>query len=616
MKWSLIAFVAFSMSILSSSVSSLDAGMQDATPLGELRARLTYAVVIGNERYDNFPDYPGAARAAREMAAHLESTGVVIATGGPLIDAGWEEIGHALLEFSGATRDGGIGIMYFAGHTYAVDSDNFMVPSDTLAADSGTYRRSLFPLNSVWSFPRGREPGVLFAILETRGVLGLFSPPLVGSGTGLADFLLPGNVVIAASHRIGPVMVNPIGSLETPRPRGGWLDRILGRDRPDVPAFTRAIIDSASLVDGDTILGLEDAALQAAEASGFQQRPAIFHSGRGATDLAFFRRAFEDAAAAVNGTVSESAVNFSGSGLGASDLIKMMEALRLAPYLDSAGVATIGYGHTSGVRMSHARISGDEAERLLEMDIALAQAGIDDVVEVPLNPNQKAALLSFVFNVGVQAFWDSTLLGRVNEGDSEGVAAEMLRWVHVTRNGALVQEEGLVARRQLEAFLYLMPPDDIDGSSLIRLFQPFYPEPRIDDGVRLQGFGTRIDECDLCEETDTVDRETALVWLDGDTQRLTHQIDALLDVPVSRGQMAALISFTHRVGLEGFFRSPVYLRLQAGNYRGAANALRFDYGGLGDERMEVNDREIRQRAAEASLFFANIGPTGQVAGDA
>jgi lysozyme len=615
MKWSLIALVAFSMSILSFSADSTSADIPDNAPLEELRVRLTYAIVIGNEHYDNFPDYPGAAKAAHELAAHLASTGVIIATGGPLINASWDEIGHALLEFSGATRDGGIGIMYFAGHTYAVDSDNFMLPSDAQAAGSGSFRRSLFPLSSVWSFPRGREPGVLFTILETRGVLGLFNPPLVGSGTGLADFVVPGNVVVATAHRIGPIIVNPIGSLEVPRPAAGWLSWFRGGRASSVPAFTRAIIDGSSLVAGDTILGLEEAALQTAEASGFLQRPAIYHSGRLGTDLVFFRRAFEDAAAAVRDAAIDSAVNFSGSGLGASDLIRMMEALRLAPYLDSAGIATIGYGHTSGVGISSGRISEDEAERLLRVDIAVAQAGMDGVVRVPLNPNQKAALLSFVFNVGVQAFWDSTLLERINEGDRQGAAAEMLRWVNVTRNGSHIQEEGLVARRQLEAFLFLMPPEDIDASSLIQLFQPFFAEPQMHNGERMQGFGTRIDECNLCEQLDEVDLETALVWLDVDTQILTHQIDALVDVPLSRGQMVAVVSFAHRVGLEGFFRSPVYLRLQAGNYLGAANALRFGYGGLSDEHIELNERDIKQQAAEASLFFADMGPTDQTPGD-
>ncbi len=44
------------------------------------------------------------------------------------------------------------------------------------------------------------------------------------------------------------------------------------------------------------------------------------------------------------------------------DLIKKYEGLRLSSYVDSAGVWTIGYGHTGGVKMGDV-ITKEEAER-------------------------------------------------------------------------------------------------------------------------------------------------------------------------------------------------------------------------------------------------------------
>ena len=54
----------------------------------------------------------------------------------------------------------------------------------------------------------------------------------------------------------------------------------------------------------------------------------------------------------------------------AKDLIELFEGLRLRAYRDPVGVATIGYGHTSGVRMGDV-ITKEQAEILLEADMTL-----------------------------------------------------------------------------------------------------------------------------------------------------------------------------------------------------------------------------------------------------
>jgi lysozyme len=53
---------------------------------------------------------------------------------------------------------------------------------------------------------------------------------------------------------------------------------------------------------------------------------------------------------------------------------------------------------------------------------------IATLIKIPLSPGQRDALLSFVFNVGEQAFARSTLLSRLDEGKYVVVPDEMRRW--------------------------------------------------------------------------------------------------------------------------------------------------------------------------------------------
>lgn len=129
--------------------------------------------------------------------------------------------------------------------------------------------------------------------------------------------------------------------------------------------------------------------------------------------------------------------------------IKRWEGLRLTAYRDVGGKWTIGYGHTAGAREGM-RITEREAEIWLRRDLTQAELAVDDAVKVPLSDPQFGALVSFVFNVGVGAFRRSTLLRKLNAGDYEAVAHELLRW---TKAGGK-QVPGLVNRRNAEIGLW------------------------------------------------------------------------------------------------------------------------------------------------------------------
>ena len=136
------------------------------------------------------------------------------------------------------------------------------------------------------------------------------------------------------------------------------------------------------------------------------------------------------------------------------DLIKQYEGLRLHAYQDSAGVWTIGWGHTGDVRRGQS-ITVHQAEALLALDIAIAAAAVNRHVEAPLSQNMFDALVSFTFNFGEKRLAQSTLLKKLNLRDYHAAAAEFPKWVKATVRGKKITLPGLVRRRAAERSLFL-----------------------------------------------------------------------------------------------------------------------------------------------------------------
>lgn len=131
------------------------------------------------------------------------------------------------------------------------------------------------------------------------------------------------------------------------------------------------------------------------------------------------------------------------------ELIKKHEGLRLSAYLCPAGVPTIGYGHTKGVKLGQV-ITEAEAEQFLIEDLKTSEQEIDRH-NLQLNQNQFDALVSFVFNVGAGNFRSSTLLRRVKlNPDDRDIENQFKRWAYA--KGRVLP--GLVKRRNDEAKLY------------------------------------------------------------------------------------------------------------------------------------------------------------------
>ncbi|KAA0576665.1 glycoside hydrolase family protein [Azospirillum sp. Sh1] len=155
----------------------------------------------------------------------------------------------------------------------------------------------------------------------------------------------------------------------------------------------------------------------------------------------------------------------------AVDLVKHFEGLYPTAYLCPAGVPTIGYGHTAGVKMGQS-ITAEQADAFLAADLTEAAGRVDALVKVALNDDQRGALSSFVFNLGAGSLGSSTLLKMLNAGDYAGAADQFGRWVYATVNGKPTKLAGLVARRAAEAALFS------GGAAVLPAEQP-HPMPQM-----------------------------------------------------------------------------------------------------------------------------------------
>ena len=126
-------------------------------------------------------------------------------------------------------------------------------------------------------------------------------------------------------------------------------------------------------------------------------------------------------------------------------LVMLYEGTVLQSYRDPIGIVTACVGHTGPELRMGQRYTRQQCEDMLYGDL-LKHAQALDCIKQPMTDGQKAAFLSFAFNVGNKAFCDSTLARKANAGDMAGACAELSRW---TRAGGR-ELPGLVKRRAAE----------------------------------------------------------------------------------------------------------------------------------------------------------------------
>lgn len=133
------------------------------------------------------------------------------------------------------------------------------------------------------------------------------------------------------------------------------------------------------------------------------------------------------------------------------DLIAKYEGCRLEAYKCPAGVWTIGYGHTAGVKEGDTLASEQAAKTLLKEDLAKYGGYVNACVKkgmigFALNQNQFDALTSFCYNCG-----NGNLQKLVEGRDAATVADKLLLY---NKGGGKVLP-GLARRREEERELFL-----------------------------------------------------------------------------------------------------------------------------------------------------------------
>lgn len=130
--------------------------------------------------------------------------------------------------------------------------------------------------------------------------------------------------------------------------------------------------------------------------------------------------------------------------------IKAAEGFRATAYRDVAGVWTIGYGETAGVKAGDT-ITEAEADHRLRVRVVVCAFDVQQLVRLPLTQGELDALIDFEYNLGRSSLAHSTLLAKLNAGDLAGAAAEFPRW----SNAAGHQVAGLLTRRMQERGWFL-----------------------------------------------------------------------------------------------------------------------------------------------------------------
>ena len=130
------------------------------------------------------------------------------------------------------------------------------------------------------------------------------------------------------------------------------------------------------------------------------------------------------------------------------NLIKEFEGLRLTAYRCPAGVYTIGYGHTRGVKRGM-KITEEEASAFLTADLRNSEKAVERYVGIyHWNQNEFDALVSFTFNCGATNLRSLLRNGRRNR---EQIASALPLY---RKAGGKVLK-GLERRRAAEKALFL-----------------------------------------------------------------------------------------------------------------------------------------------------------------
>lgn len=136
------------------------------------------------------------------------------------------------------------------------------------------------------------------------------------------------------------------------------------------------------------------------------------------------------------------------------DVAHYFEQCKLEAYPDPGSKDgnpwTIGWGHTGQEVVKGLIWTQAQADAAFLEDIAKFEEAIEDLVGVKLCQGEFDALVLFVYNIGVTAFRNSTMLRLLDACDLDGARGQFKRW---NKNDGKVMR-GLTRRRAAEVALW------------------------------------------------------------------------------------------------------------------------------------------------------------------
>lgn len=138
------------------------------------------------------------------------------------------------------------------------------------------------------------------------------------------------------------------------------------------------------------------------------------------------------------GAIAIATVMLSGNG--------GLEGREYVPYKDVVGIITVCDGHTGNDIIINKRYSDAECDALTKADLERIAKQVNSSIKVKTTETQLAAIYSFSYNVGANAFIKSTMLKKLNAGDYVGACDELKRWVYAGGK----KWKGLMNRRDIE----------------------------------------------------------------------------------------------------------------------------------------------------------------------
>lgn len=529
------------------------------------------ALVIGNAAYRNFTRLEGAEEDAELVADALRSQGFTLVGGGALHNLNWAQTIQYMRVFEAQMNAGGVAVFYHSGHVAQINGENFLIPVDAAAWDSGAVDTELVRLGGSFRPPAGREPRIKLIML---------------------DRTLP-----------GPLLEGPTPILEM-----SLADEVLDHNEMQIFAATTG----SRIPQADTILG--DAGPAADDATSSTSALAIAFADALRTPYSDIVRVAYQASVIVADRTDDRqhlAVRFGSDIETAGPLIGTLGSSSLLSRLDEAERAVLfrPAARQQATRSSIAALVGTETRSIRALSDTVATLTVlniddafphsrtgrslidDNTLEVArleawrrvleqsrastLDDWQKAAILSVTSSTSSNRLHAAGIDQALEAGDF-GALPDAIENLAETSARQGHDSLSVMRRRIIERALFELPDRGHGAGAIIAAFPQSGVHDDLPSGVLL---------------------DTAL-------NRARSAVADCSPNPLNANQMEALASYAVSISVETFANSSICRRLGDGDAFAVARELAFSSFRIRDGRIAHDDTLLRRRAYEAALFLA------------